>query len=168
MTSRTIRPTATAWVGCIISWGNCSQAVTELEKAASEKKPDPVILDHLGDAYLKNGQPDKAQSDLAARRAARSGRRKTRRKPNKPKTRHRRSITENRQAMVELRMYLRGCAVIFTIGTKEIEAMSGHSHWAGNQTQKVRWWMPSAARSGASSPRPSSWPSRRVAGETPT
>ncbi len=36
-----------------------SEAVTELEKAAADK-PDGVILDHLGDAYSKTGQRDKA------------------------------------------------------------------------------------------------------------
>lgn len=36
------------------------QAVAELEKAAAGKKPDAVILEHLGDAYLKAGQPAKA------------------------------------------------------------------------------------------------------------
>jgi len=41
--------------------GQTRRAVAELEKAAAEKKPDPLILDHLGDAYLKNGQPDKAR-----------------------------------------------------------------------------------------------------------
>lgn len=36
-----------------------SEAVTELEKAAADK-PDGVVLDHLGDSYLKTGQRDKA------------------------------------------------------------------------------------------------------------
>jgi tetratricopeptide (TPR) repeat protein len=48
--------------------GQTRRAVAELEKATAEKKPDPVILDHLGDAYLKNGQPDKARQTW--RRAA--------------------------------------------------------------------------------------------------
>ena len=42
--------------------------MAELEKAGLHEKPDPVILDHLGDAYLKNGQPDKARQTW--RRAA--------------------------------------------------------------------------------------------------
>jgi tetratricopeptide (TPR) repeat protein len=37
------------------------QAVAELEKAAAGKKPDGVIFEHLGDAYLKAGQPAKAR-----------------------------------------------------------------------------------------------------------
>jgi tetratricopeptide (TPR) repeat protein len=36
------------------------QAVAELEKAAAGKKPDGVVLDHLGDAYLKVNRRDKA------------------------------------------------------------------------------------------------------------
>jgi tetratricopeptide (TPR) repeat protein len=48
--------------------GQSRRAVAELEKAAAEKKPDPVILDHLGDAYLKDGRPDKARQTW--RRAA--------------------------------------------------------------------------------------------------
>ena len=39
--------------------GQFKEAVAELEKAA-EMDPDPVVLDHLGDAYLQAGQPDKA------------------------------------------------------------------------------------------------------------
>jgi tetratricopeptide (TPR) repeat protein len=38
-----------------------AQAVAELEKAAAGKKPDPVIFEHLGDAYRKAGQPAKAR-----------------------------------------------------------------------------------------------------------
>lgn len=41
--------------------GQYSEAVAELEKAAAGKKPDGVIFDHLGDALLKAGQPDKAR-----------------------------------------------------------------------------------------------------------
>jgi tetratricopeptide (TPR) repeat protein len=48
--------------------GQSRRAVAELEKAAADKKPDPVILDHLGDAYLKDGRPDKARQTW--RRAA--------------------------------------------------------------------------------------------------
>lgn len=36
------------------------EAVVELEKAAGGTKPDGVVLDHLGDAYLKANQRDKA------------------------------------------------------------------------------------------------------------
>ena len=36
------------------------EAVVELEKAAAGKKPDGVVLDHLGDAYQKADQRDKA------------------------------------------------------------------------------------------------------------
>jgi len=38
-----------------------AEAVVELEKAAAGKKPDGVIFEHLGDAYLKAGQPAKAR-----------------------------------------------------------------------------------------------------------
>jgi tetratricopeptide (TPR) repeat protein len=38
----------------------CPEAVVELEKAAAGKKPDGVILDHLGDVYLKANRRDKA------------------------------------------------------------------------------------------------------------
>ena len=41
--------------------GQYREAVVELEKAAADKKPDGVVLDHLGDAYLKVGQPEKAK-----------------------------------------------------------------------------------------------------------
>ena len=40
--------------------GRRARAVAELEKAA-EMEPDPVILDHLGDAYQSNKQPQKAK-----------------------------------------------------------------------------------------------------------
>jgi tetratricopeptide (TPR) repeat protein len=40
--------------------GRIDEAVPELEKAASDE-PDPVILDHLGDAYQAAGEPDKAK-----------------------------------------------------------------------------------------------------------
>lgn len=36
------------------------EAVVELEKAAGGNKPDGVVLDHLGDAYLKANQREKA------------------------------------------------------------------------------------------------------------
>ena len=41
--------------------GQYPRAVAELEKAASLEKPDPEILDHLGEAYRKAGQADKAK-----------------------------------------------------------------------------------------------------------
>ena len=46
------------------------EAVTELEKAAACDQPDPVILDHLGDAYLSANQPKKAKE--AWRRSAKA------------------------------------------------------------------------------------------------
>ncbi|MBN1395476.1 MAG: tetratricopeptide repeat protein [Pirellulales bacterium] len=36
------------------------QAVAQLERAAADKEPDGVVLDHLGEAYLKIGQRSKA------------------------------------------------------------------------------------------------------------
>jgi len=41
--------------------GQNAEAVAELEKAAAGDKPDAVILEHLGDAYLKQKQLDKAK-----------------------------------------------------------------------------------------------------------
>jgi tetratricopeptide (TPR) repeat protein len=38
----------------------CPEAIVELEKAAAGKTPDGVILDHLGDVYLKADHRDKA------------------------------------------------------------------------------------------------------------
>jgi tetratricopeptide (TPR) repeat protein len=40
--------------------GRYDEAVAELEKAAAGDDPDPVILDHLADAYLAAGRPKKA------------------------------------------------------------------------------------------------------------
>ena len=40
--------------------GKGPEAVAALEKAASAAKPDGVVLDHLGDAYLLVHQRDKA------------------------------------------------------------------------------------------------------------
>lgn len=40
--------------------GRYAEAVGELEKAAA-READPVIFDHLGDAYLKAGEPQKAR-----------------------------------------------------------------------------------------------------------
>jgi len=40
--------------------GRYSEAIAELEKAIDEKQPDATILDHLGDAYQKAGNMDKA------------------------------------------------------------------------------------------------------------
>ncbi len=49
--------------------GRYEEAVVELEKAAGlDGEPDPIILDHLGDAYAAAGQSDKAHD--AWRRAA--------------------------------------------------------------------------------------------------
>lgn len=48
--------------------GRYPEAIAELQKAAHDKKPDAVILDHLGDAYLRAGQPQQAKD--AWRRAA--------------------------------------------------------------------------------------------------
>jgi tetratricopeptide (TPR) repeat protein len=42
--------------------GRYEEAVKELEKATSGEDPDAVILDHLGDAYLKLGDREKAIS----------------------------------------------------------------------------------------------------------
>ncbi len=58
--------------------GRYGEAVAELRKAASDKQPDAVILDHLGDALLKVKQPEKAKD--AWRRAA-----ETLRKAGEPK-----------------------------------------------------------------------------------
>ena len=46
------------WV--LFRLGRYPEAVAELEKAAVGKKLDGVVLDHLGDAYQKAKQPDKA------------------------------------------------------------------------------------------------------------
>ena len=46
------------WV--LFRMGKYSEAVAELEKAAATEKPDGVVLDHLGDAYQKLNQPEKA------------------------------------------------------------------------------------------------------------
>ena len=46
------------WV--LFRLGKYPEAVAELEKAAAGKKPDGVVLDHLGDAYRKANQRDKA------------------------------------------------------------------------------------------------------------
>ena len=44
----------------LLRLGKCPEAVAELEKAAAGKKPDGVVLDHLGDAYRKLNRRDKA------------------------------------------------------------------------------------------------------------
>jgi tetratricopeptide (TPR) repeat protein len=41
--------------------GRVEEAVVELEKAAEDEEPDPVILDHFGDAYHAARQTDKAK-----------------------------------------------------------------------------------------------------------
>lgn len=53
------------WV--LYQQGQYAQAVRELEKAAADPKPDGTVLDHLGDAYRKAGQP--RQAAAAWRRA---------------------------------------------------------------------------------------------------
>ena len=40
--------------------GKLPEAIVELEKASAASKPDATVLDHLGDAYRKAGQRDKA------------------------------------------------------------------------------------------------------------
>jgi tetratricopeptide (TPR) repeat protein len=40
--------------------GEIDKAVVELERAAKYLSDDPVVLEHLGDAYLKKGLNDKA------------------------------------------------------------------------------------------------------------
>ncbi|MBI5627821.1 MAG: tetratricopeptide repeat protein, partial [Candidatus Rokubacteria bacterium] len=42
--------------------GKYSGALRELQRAADRAKEDPEIFDHLGDAYLKNGQIEEAIS----------------------------------------------------------------------------------------------------------
>jgi len=42
--------------------GRFPEAVAELEKALDEKRPDATILDHLGDAYQKLGNVEKASA----------------------------------------------------------------------------------------------------------
>jgi len=42
--------------------GNLTEAVHYLELGAKQLNNDPTVLDHLGDVYLKAGQPDKAQA----------------------------------------------------------------------------------------------------------
>jgi tetratricopeptide (TPR) repeat protein len=46
------------WV--LFRLGKYPEAVAELEKAVADKKPDAVVLDHLGDAYRKVDRRDKA------------------------------------------------------------------------------------------------------------
>jgi tetratricopeptide (TPR) repeat protein len=53
--------------------GRFPEAVAELQKAARDKEPDAVIFDHLGDACLRAGQPERAHD--AWRRAAEAFRR---------------------------------------------------------------------------------------------
>ncbi len=46
------------WV--LFRLGQYPEAITQLEKAAADKKPDGTVLDHLGDAYRKINRRDKA------------------------------------------------------------------------------------------------------------
>jgi tetratricopeptide (TPR) repeat protein len=46
------------WV--LFRQGKYAEAVVELQKAAADKKPDGMVLDHLGDAYQKANQRGKA------------------------------------------------------------------------------------------------------------
>jgi tetratricopeptide (TPR) repeat protein len=48
--------------------GRYAAAVVELKKAAADKDPDAVVLDHLGDALAKTGKLDEARA--AWRRSA--------------------------------------------------------------------------------------------------
>jgi len=48
------------WV--LYQLGRYSDAVRELEQAAEGEDPDGVVLEHLGDAYAKAGQPENARS----------------------------------------------------------------------------------------------------------
>ena len=41
--------------------GNFSEAITHLRKASSTDQPDPIILDHLGDALLASGEASAAE-----------------------------------------------------------------------------------------------------------
>jgi len=61
--------------------GRFAEAVCELEKAAAGEVPDPVVLEHLGDAYHKLNRPDKAKD--AWRRAVEAFRKD--REPDKAK-----------------------------------------------------------------------------------
>ena len=47
---------STVWAGPIIRLGRYDDAVRELEKAIDLKPSDPVINDHLGDAYWRVGR----------------------------------------------------------------------------------------------------------------
>ena len=62
------------WV--LFRLGRYAEAVAELEKAAAGKKPDAVVLDHLGDAYQKAGRRDKAVEAWRKRRRGVSRREK--------------------------------------------------------------------------------------------
>ena len=44
--------------------GRPEEALVELEKAAADGEPDPVILDHLGDVYHATNQPQKATASI--------------------------------------------------------------------------------------------------------
>src|SRR5437762_11982877 len=57
--------------------GRYPEALTELKRAAEKtKEPDPIIYEHLGDAYLKNALEAEALARSEERRVGREGRRK--------------------------------------------------------------------------------------------
>ena len=60
--------------------GRFPEAVVELEKAAADKSPTAEVLEHLGDAYAKAGQPRQGPRRLAPRGRAPSAKTRTKRK----------------------------------------------------------------------------------------
>ncbi len=128
--------------------GRYPEAVVELEKAAA-KEPVGDVLEHLGDAQLKAGQVEKA--DAAWRRGGRlpqrQGRRKGRRRGEEDPGK-----TLTQRIPIRLIQEPNSCQAILT---------------GPRSNTRRRPSTPSAARSGASSPRPSSWPPNTAAA-TPT
>ena len=94
------------WV--LFRLGKYPEAVVELEKAAAGKKPDGVVLDHLGDAYLKLNQRDKAV-DAGARRPRRSGRRKKPKRRRRWRKKHCKLQTENVKSEIRNPTILNTC-----------------------------------------------------------
>ena len=112
--------------------GRYQEAVAELEKAARQGTGGDV-LDHLGDAQLKAGQPDKA--DDAWRRAAAPSA-KTR-KSKRPRKWRRKSVEELATAglIPAVARNTRGTPpASHHAGT---EPMSGHSHWSTIKHKKA-------------------------------